>query len=145
MNTAVSRRGFVGALTAASAGRVLGANDRIRLGAIGTGGRGRYLMSCANKAGNIQWVAVADAYDVQRERAEKVAETSVDKYVDYRKVLDRKDVDAVILATWDHVHCQIAVDACGAGKDVYVEKPMTLGASGYLVAAGAMSRPPQWK
>ncbi len=113
-------------MTAASAGRVLGANDRIRLGAIGTGGRGRYLMSNANKAGNIQWVAVADAYDVQRDRAEQVAGTAVDKYVDYRKVLDRKDIDAVIIATWDHMHCEIAVAACKAGKDLYVEKPLTL-------------------
>src|SRR5574340_63991 len=122
----VSRRGFVGAMTAASAGRVLGANDRIRLGVIGTGGRGRYLMSNANKAGNIQWVAVADAYDVQRDRGEKVAGTAVDKYVDYRKGLDRKDIDAVIIATWDHMHCEIAVAACKAGKDLYVEKPLTL-------------------
>ncbi|MFB3828882.1 MAG: Gfo/Idh/MocA family protein [Bryobacteraceae bacterium] len=126
MDTSLSRRGFVGSMTAASAGRVLGANDRIRLGAIGTGGRGRYLMSNANKAGNIQWVAVADAYDVQRDRAEQVAGTAVDKYVDYRKVLDRKDIDAVIIATWDHMHCEIAVAACKAGKDLYVEKPLTL-------------------
>lgn len=126
MNGAVSRRSFVGAVTAASTMRVLGANDRIRLGVIGPGGRGRYLMSCANKAGNIEWVAAADAYDVQRDRAEKVAGVTIDKYVDYRKILDRKDVDAVIIATWDHMHCQIAVDACRAGKDLYVEKPMTL-------------------
>lgn len=126
MNSSVSRRGFVGAVTAASAGRVLGANDRIRLGIIGSGGRGRYLMSHANKAGNIQWVAAADAYDVQRERAEKVAGTPIDKYVDYRKVLDRKDIDAVIIATWDHMHAEIAVAACRAGKDLYVEKPLTL-------------------
>lgn len=126
MNATVSRRGFVGAMTAASAGRVLGANDRIRLGIIGSGGRGRYLMSNANTAGNIQWVAVADAYDVQRDRAEKVAGAAMDKYVDYRKVLDRKDIDAVIIATWDHMHCEIAVAACRAGKDLYVEKPLTL-------------------
>ncbi|HWQ52241.1 MAG TPA: Gfo/Idh/MocA family oxidoreductase [Bryobacteraceae bacterium] len=126
MSLSLSRRGFVGAVTAASAGRVLGANDRIRLGIIGSGGRGRYLMSHANKAGNIQWVAAADAYDVQRERAEKAAGTPIDKYVDYRKVLDRKDIDAVIIATWDHMHSEIAVAACRAGKDLYVEKPLTL-------------------
>ena len=126
MNQTVTRRDFVGAMTAASTSRILGANDRIRLGVIGSGGRGRYLMQCANAAGGIQWVAVADAYDVQRDRAEKVAGVPLDKYVDYRKVLDRKDVDAVIIATWDHVHCQMAVDACQAGKDLYVEKPLTL-------------------
>lgn len=113
-------------MTALSASRVLGANDRIRLGVIGSGGRGRHLMNKANEAGNIQWVALADAYDVQRNRAEKVAGTSVDKYVDYRKVLDRKDIDAVIVAPWDHMHCEVAVAACEAGKDLYVEKPLTL-------------------
>jgi len=126
MTASVSRRSFVGAVSAASAARVMGANERIRLGIIGSGGRGRYLMTCANKAGNIQWVAAADAYDVQRDRAEKVAGAPIEKYVDYRKVLDRKDIDAVIIATWDHMHCRIAVDACAAGKDLYVEKPLTL-------------------
>ncbi|MBL8296033.1 MAG: Gfo/Idh/MocA family oxidoreductase [Bryobacterales bacterium] len=127
MNPTISRRGMVAAMTAASAGRILGANGRIRLGVIGAGGRGRYLMSNANKtASNIQWVAAADAYDVQRDQAEKVAGVQIDKYVDYRNVLDRNDIDAVIIATWDHAHCEIAVAACQAGKDVYVEKPLTL-------------------
>ncbi len=126
MSTDVSRRSFVGALTAASAARVQGANDRIRLGVIGSGGRGRYLMDRANKAGGIEWVAVCDAYDVQRDKAEKVAGTTLAKCVDYRQLLDRKDIDAVIIATWDHMHCPIAVAACQAGKDLYVEKPMTL-------------------
>ncbi|MBL8292520.1 MAG: Gfo/Idh/MocA family oxidoreductase, partial [Bryobacterales bacterium] len=127
MNPTISRRGMVAAMTAASAGRILGANGRIRLGVIGAGGRGRYLMSNANKtASNIQWVAAADAYDVQRDQAEKVAGVQIDKYVDYRKVLDRNDIDAVIIATWDHAHCEIAVAACQAGKDLYVEKPLTL-------------------
>jgi predicted dehydrogenase len=124
----VSRRGFVGTLTAASANRVLGANNRIRLGVIGSGGRGRYLMTNAMKSNpaDIQWVAVADAYDVQCQQAEKAAGTSVAKYADYRRVLDHKDIDAVIIATWDHVHCRIAVEACQAGKDLYVEKPLNL-------------------
>ena len=127
MTSTVTRRAFVGsAMTAASAMRVAGANDRIRLGVIGTGGRGRYLMEQANKAGGIQWVALCDAWDVQRDRAEQTAGTPVDKYGDYRRVLDRKDIDGVIIATWDHVHCTLTVAACQAGKDIYVEKPMTL-------------------
>ncbi len=127
MRAKITRRAFVGgALTAASALRVPGANDRIRLGVIGTGGRGRYLMGQAKKAASIQWVAVCDAWDVQRDRAEQLAGEKVEKYVDYRKLLDRKDIDAVIIATWDHVHCAMTVAACQAGKDVYVEKPMTL-------------------
>jgi predicted dehydrogenase len=127
MSSKLTRRAFVGsALTAASAMRVLGANDRIRLGVIGTGGRGRYLMGQANKAGGVQWIAVCDAWDVQRDRAEKLAGVGVDKYVDHRRLLDRKDIDAVIIATWDHCHCVLMVAACRAAKDVFVEKPMTL-------------------
>jgi predicted dehydrogenase len=112
-------------LTAASAGRVLGANDRVRLGIIGTGGRGSYLMRTANQVGNIQWVAVCDAWDARRDKAVETAGGDVEAYADYRQLLDRNDIDGVIVATWDNLHAQIAVDACRAGKDVFVEKPMT--------------------
>jgi len=122
LNPIVSRRTFV---AAASAARVLGANDRIRLGIIGTGGRGSYLMNVANKVGGISWVAVCDAWDERRERAAKIAGTPVAQDADYRQLLDRKDIDAVIVATWDNMHSRITVDACKAGKDVFVEKPMT--------------------
>ena len=122
MDQDLSRRTFLA--TAASASRVLGANDRIRLGIIGTGGRGSYLMSSANKAGGIQWVAVCDAWDERRQKARKLS-GDVPDYGDYRRLLDRKDIDAVIVATWDNTHAQIAIDACHAGKDVFVEKPMT--------------------
>jgi len=122
LNPIVSRRTFVaGAATA----RVLGASDRIRLGIIGTGGRGSYLMNVANKVGGISWVAVCDAWDERRERAAKIAGTPVAQDADYRTLLDRKDIDAVIVATWDNMHSRITVDACKAGKDVFVEKPMT--------------------
>ena len=116
---------MVGAATAAAALRVSGANDRIRLGIIGSGQRGQYLMTRANEAGGIEWVAISDPYDARRDQAEKVAKTPVDKYPDYRQLLDRKDIDGVIVATWDHAHSHIAAEACQAGKDVYVEKPMT--------------------
>lgn len=123
----VSRRSFLGAgWSAASAARVLGANDRIRLGAIGTGGRGRYLIQRANDAGGIEWVALCDAWDEQARKAEALTGRTLDKYADYRYIVDRKDIDAVIVATWDHVHTKITVDCCRAGKDVFVEKPMTL-------------------
>ncbi len=110
---------------AASATRILGANDRVRLGIIGTGSRGSYLMRAANKAGGIEWVAVCDAWDVRRDKAAEVAGTAVARYGDYRRLLDHKDIDGVIVATLDHTHAVMTVDACAAGKDVFVEKPMT--------------------
>ncbi len=116
---------MAGAATAAAALRVWGANDRIRLGIIGSGQRGSYLMTRANEAGNIEWVAVSDIWDLRRDQAEDVAKTRLEKYADYHQLLDRKDIDGVIVATFDHVHAQIAGDACRAGKDVFVEKPMT--------------------
>jgi predicted dehydrogenase len=122
----VSRRTFMmGAVAAASALRVVGANDRIRLGIIGSGQRGQYLMKRTNEVGNIEWVAVCDAWDLRREQAEQVADTKLAQYVDYRRLLDRKDLDGVIVATFDHMHAQITAEACRAGKDVFVEKPMT--------------------
>jgi predicted dehydrogenase len=116
---------MAGAATAAAAWRIVGANDRIRLGIIGSGQRGTYLMKRANEGGNIQWVAVSDIWDLRRDQGEAAAGSKVDKYADYRQLLDRKDIDGVIVATFDHVHAQITIDACKAGKDVFVEKPMT--------------------
>lgn len=132
----ISRRGFVaGAVSAASAARVAGANDRIRLGIIGTGGRGTWLMKKANNVGGHEWVAVCDAWDVRRKQSAELAGGNVDQFADYRKLLDRKDIDAVIVATLDHLHCKVAVDALRAGKDVYVEKPMTAHpAEGHLMS-----------
>ena len=118
-----SRRSFL-AVTAASAGRVLGANDRLRLAVIGTGGRGQSLMKELNRQGGVEWVAVCDVYDVRRSQALKLAGPAAEQYLDYRQILSRKDVDAVIIATPDHWHATMAVDALRAGKDVYVEKPM---------------------
>ena len=100
---------MVGAATAAAALRVWGANDRIRLGIIGSGQRGQYLMTRANEAGGIEWVAISDIYDARRDQAEQVAKTRVDKYADYHQLLDRKDIDGVIVATFRprsflHIH-----------------------------------------
>ena len=121
-----SRRSFmVGAITAASAARVLGANERIRLGLIGAGGRGNHLVNMANANGGIEWVALCDAWDRRRDETAGRLGVPVKKYGDYRALLDHKDIDAVIVATWDHMHSRIACDACRAGKDAFVEKPMT--------------------
>jgi len=124
--TTVPRRAFLGGLaTAASASRVLGANDRIRLGIIGAGGRGQHLMRMANLAGGIEWVAVCDAWDLRRAQARDRLGVPVEQIADYRKLLERQDIDAVIVATLDHWHSRMSADACRAGKDVFVEKPMT--------------------
>jgi predicted dehydrogenase len=116
---------FAGALTAASAVHVLGANDRIRLGIIGTGGRGSYLMNVANQVGGIEWVGVCDAWDARRAKAREIAKGAAETYADYRRLLERSDLDAVIVATWDHLHAPLAIEACRAGKDAFIEKPMT--------------------
>ncbi len=126
MNHTLSRRSLLGgALSAASASRILGANDRVGLGIIGTGDRGKYLMRVANKVGGIDWVAVCDIWDRRREEAAQVAGSPVASDADYRRLLDRKEIDAVIVATPDHLHASISIEACRAGKDVFVEKPMT--------------------
>jgi hypothetical protein len=113
---------------ASKQGRVLGANDRINLGMIGQGGRGTYLANqftkwAENNNSGCQIVAVCDVYEKRKKRqAEKY---KVDGYLDYREVIARKDVDAVVIATPDHWHAAVALAAMDAGKDVYVEKPMT--------------------
>jgi predicted dehydrogenase len=123
-----TRRSFIhGAAlaTAASYGRVLGANDRIRLGVVGTGGRGQYLMKEINTTvGGIEWVAVCDVYSVRRDQAATLAGGGVKTYNDHRELVAHKDIDAIIVATPDHWHAAVAVDAMKAGKDVYIEKPM---------------------
>jgi predicted dehydrogenase len=122
----LTRRHFVAAAsTAASVSRIRGANDRIRLGIIGVGGRGTFLMGEASREPDVEWTAVCDAWDERRDRAASKLGGSVKTYADYRPLLDRTDIDAVIVATWDNTHARIAADACRAGKDVYVEKPMT--------------------
>src|SRR5947209_12738879 len=107
-------------------GRVIGANDRINVGVIGVGGRGSYVSREFDKIGkenhSCQIVAVCDVYE-KRKRL-NAEHFKCDGYLDYREVLARPDVDAVIVATPDHWHAKIALDAMDKGKDVYLEKPM---------------------
>jgi predicted dehydrogenase len=122
-----NRRRFLGAAiaTAASYGRILGANDRIRVGGIGTGGRGQYLLSNVVQLEGTEIVALCDVYEPHRLRAKARYAPAASDTVDHREVLDRKDIDAVVVATPDHWHVPITIDAVRAGKDVYCEKPVT--------------------
>jgi predicted dehydrogenase len=118
----------VGAATAVSAlssSRVLGAAERVRMGLIGCGARGTQDMGNFIALGTTDFVALCDVYGAQIDRAKETAKGA--KVVrDHRALLDMKDVDAVLIAVPDHWHSAIALDALAAGKDVYIEKPLTL-------------------
>ncbi|MBX3277060.1 MAG: Gfo/Idh/MocA family oxidoreductase [Acidobacteria bacterium] len=121
-------QGAVGAgiaLTADNWQRVLGANDRIRLGVIGTGNRGQDVSNAFMKQEGLEIVALSDAYDLYLNQLQEKVGGKARAFPDYRGMLDDKAVDAVFIATPDHWHTQMAIDACKAGKDIYIEKPLT--------------------
>jgi len=143
-----SRRAFIkdtfaygATLTALASSKVLGANDRIRTGVIGAGGRAGELMRCFNPGPDAFWagmpqfkivpvagaelVAAADVYEPNLDRAAAAVGTGMRKFHDYRELLDQKDIDAVIIAAPDHWHKKMLVDAVEAGKDAYLEKAAT--------------------
>ena len=117
-------------LSAASSARVLGANDRIRFALIGCGGMGRGDLRDFLKAGKTEIVGLCDVDPAQIGKAQEIVSEAGQKAGfatgDFREVLDRKDLDAVIVATPDHWHALPTVEACKAGKDVYVEKPLSV-------------------
>ncbi len=115
------------AWTAQSYGSILGANDRIRIGFIGAGGMANGHMSTFNalrEKNNLESIAVADCW---KKRADEGKEKTGAKHAfsDYRKVLEIKDIDYVTIATPEHWHSQMTIDALDSGKAVYCEKPMT--------------------
>ena len=110
---------------ASSQSRILGANDRIRLAGLGTGGRCRYLLGLANRIGGCEIAAVCDVYEPRRAEAREKLAPEAREIADYRAVLDRKDIDAVIIGSPDHWHVPMSIDSVRAGKDVYVEKPVS--------------------
>ena len=112
-------------LSALSARNVLGANERVRLGAIGTGQMGRSNIEASLKQPQIEVVAVCDVYQPNLDKGLTAAGGKAQTYKDFRRILDRQDIDAVLIATPDHWHALMCIMACQAGKDVYVEKPVS--------------------
>jgi predicted dehydrogenase len=138
--------------------RVLGANDRIRVGVLGSGHRARSVMEYFKKIPGVEFVAVCDVYAPARAEALAIAGTGAQAYTNYHEILDRKDVDAVLIGSPDHWHKQMLVDAVNAGKDAYVEKPImhsieegeemvrVVDASKCIVQTGTQQRSwPHWK
>ncbi|MGE0126478.1 MAG: Gfo/Idh/MocA family protein [Blastocatellales bacterium] len=111
--------------TAASWNKVMGANERARLGVIGTGNRGGDVMSVFLKESDVEVVALCDCYDKNLNAALEKTAGKAKTFTEYRSLLDSKEVDAVLIATPDHWHSRMAIDALNAGKDIYVEKPLT--------------------
>src|SRR6476661_5879594 len=103
----------------------VGANDQVGLGFIGVGIRGSGLMDEFSKNPAARYVAVCDLYDGYLQHAREVCKDKVDTTKRYEEILNRKDIDAVVIATPDHWHRKITLDALAAGKHVYCEKPMT--------------------
>lgn len=112
------------------------ANGKVNLGFIGLGQQAMYLLATFMAFDDVRVLAGCDVYDIKRDRFERRVrefyqskgekKVKVDVYEDYQDLLARKDIDAVVIATPDHQHAVIAIAACKAGKDVYLEKPLTL-------------------
>lgn len=127
----ISRRTFFqGAALAASATRVIGANDKIRIGVVGLGGRGKDHLRLFYQTPDSRVVGICDVDQTARERAQAQLHTldpgaKVAEYNDMRGLFDNKEIDAVSLPIPDHWHALATIWACEAGKDVYIEKPAT--------------------
>src|ERR1043166_1165467 len=114
----------ISATSALSAERVRGANERVHVALIGCGGRGRLVSRLMREVPNVDFVGVCDVYDRHAADAREWAGSNCKSFRDFRKVLELKEVDAVLIATPDHWHSMPAVLAWQAGQDVYVEKPL---------------------
>lgn len=151
----------VNQLSAKSYNRVIGANDKIRMGFIGIGNRGTQLLQIFMAQPDVEIVALCDIYEpyLQRDRSKvdprfikvmpgqvpvmgEVFKNKVERYSDYRKLLENKNIDAVCIATPDHWHAIMTIDAIKAGKDVYIEKPLsrTIHEGRAMVNAGKASK-----
>ena len=127
----IGRRKFMGQVGLGAAAamvypsfKVLGANDRVRIGMIGVGGRGQELLKQVVGIPDAQLVAIADVFKRRHDEAKKIA-PAIKTLDDHRRLLEMKDVDAVIVASPLHIHARHFVDTLAAGKDLYAEKTMT--------------------
>jgi len=151
----MNRRGFLKLSSVAPLGaraQVLGANNRIRAALIGSGGRGKDLVGIIKNLPDVEMVAACDVFEPRYLEAARIIGAQAETMKDYRRVLERKDIDAVIIATPDHWHTPITLEAVAAGKDVYCEKPVThdlsegdklisgVEQSGRVVATGTQQR-----
>ena len=116
----------VGMTTALGASRAMGANERIRLGFIGLGNRGDQVLDAFLTHEDAEVGAICDIYQPYLDFAAAKIGNSPEQFRDYRKLLDRKHIDAVVICTPDHWHALQTIHACQAEKDVYVEKPLSL-------------------
>ncbi|HJT76429.1 MAG TPA: Gfo/Idh/MocA family oxidoreductase [Gemmataceae bacterium] len=132
--SSVTRRSFLKTSAATAAGvaafgvpavNALGANETLNVGAIGTGGRCRTLMGRLKKIPNVRLAAVCDVYDGAFDAGRQLADPKAFATRHFKELLDRKDIDAVVIGMPDHWHVPATIAACEAGKDVYVEKPLT--------------------
>ncbi|NLC80487.1 MAG: Gfo/Idh/MocA family oxidoreductase, partial [Lentisphaerae bacterium] len=136
----------LGAWQALSADRVAGANERVNIAIIGCGGRGRFILRVMLEEAGARCVAVCDLSDERMDQMwafiQPVQPEKPRFEKDYRKILEAKDIDAVIVATHDNWHAPLTIQACQAGKDVYVEKPHShcMWESGKMVEAAAKYR-----
>src|SRR6516225_122148 len=134
MTSKIDRRAFtrgaaaLGTLAAlhVAPSSVLGANERIRLGFIGVGNRGDQLLDAFLVHKDAEVAALCDVYEPYLEAAQKKVGGQATLHRDYRKLIDEKALDAIVIATPDHWHALQFIAACRAGKDVYVEKPLSL-------------------
>lgn len=130
--SSLSRRTFLttsaisaSALALPASAQAQGANERLNIGLIGTGGRCRHLMGALAKVPNTRMAALCDVYEPNLEQAQKLADPKAAVFRDYRRLLESKDIHGVLIASPDHWHVPMTIDAIAAGKDVYVEKPLT--------------------
>jgi predicted dehydrogenase len=127
-HTTTGRRSFLlatGTWIAGASATGFAANESIRVGCLGTGGRCRTLMKSLANVPSVTMTALSDAWETALNEAKKIADPKAVASRNYREILDRKDIDAVLIGSPDHWHVPMTIDACKAGKDVYVEKPLT--------------------